>query len=225
MISEAHFSLGIFLYDDGRMPHGIRRSIGNDLIDPVAIRKGELFGESSRMFLHQDRFQMIHRSEWSMEIDRTCGDDGKFLVEVLHESQKESISFLHGADILESEFFDQTILQGLVCLFDSSFGLGTVGEDEFDSELFHSSAKLRFSVTVFHPSRQRFGGIHPKHAMPVNVKRQRFAVVFQVLLRCGKICIGGFTFGKRQMEEFASRIVDVNQQRTGWSPILKPMVR
>jgi len=160
-----------------------------------------------------------------VEIHRTFGNHGKLPVKIPDEFREESVSFLHGVNALQPQFFDESILEGLVDLFNSPFGLGAVGEYELDAKLIHRSPELCFSVAVFYSCGKSFGRVHPEDSMAIKVERERFPVRFQIRSGCAKVGIGRFTYGKRKMQEFTGSIVNVNEERAGGGPIFKPMVR
>jgi len=150
-----------------------------------------------------------------VEIHRTFGNHGKLPVKIPDEFREESVSFLHGVNALQPQFFDESILEGLVDLFDSPFGLGAVGEYELDAKIIHRSPELCFSVAVFYSCGKSFGRVHPEDSMAIKVERERFPVRFQIRSGCAKVGIGRFTYGKRKMQEFTGSIVNVNEERAG----------
>lgn len=62
---------------------------------------------------------------------------------------EKGICFGYGIDVVEPHFFYQTVLERPKESFYPSFGLGRIGEDEFDAELFRRSFELRFGIGIF----------------------------------------------------------------------------
>ena len=49
-------------------------------------------------------------------------------------------------------------------------------------------------------------------------------MMLQIFLRCPKVRIRRFAFDKREMEKFAGGIVNVDEERTMWPSVFKPLV-
>ena len=61
-----------------------------------------------------------------MGIKTGTWQDREALVEILDVVWEKGVALLDGRDVFEAQFFDQSVLQGLVRSFDPAFGLGSV---------------------------------------------------------------------------------------------------
>ncbi len=129
-------------------------------------------------------------------------------VEISNEFRNVVVSSFYRVDTAKPQFFDQSILQGLVRTFNSTLGLRGIGADDIDVQLIKRASELcQATGSIF-----LRGVSRAKHAMLVAVKCQRLTPLLQIGFCRMQIIECVLRSGKTQMQQLAGGVIDVDEQ-------------
>lgn len=147
----------------------------------------------------------LRQKQRAVGVVAASGLDGKSAVEILDELVDKGIRVYDGRDILQTQFFDQAILQGGYDPLDAPFGLRGVCADNLDLQSVHSAAELGHARAG-----ERLGDIYLENAVFVAVESQWASVAGQILAGGLEIAKGIFGRCEIQLLQLAAGIVNVN---------------
>lgn len=192
-----------------------------DLVDDLFVLQGQVLGKDANLLKGKDQVEFfLGKEQWTVSIVAAPGLDGEAAVEVLDEIRDEDIGIFDVGDISQTELLDQTVLQGAKHTLFPAFGLGRVGADGLDVQVFHRSAKLGHSRAG-----EGIFDIHPENAVFVAVEGHRQAVTGKIMARGLEVAEGGLSRREKQFHQSAGGIIDVCQQIALRSAVFKPGMR
>ena len=109
--------------DSGPVWKGDNGAVAEQLVSVAVVSDGGAIGGGAVLSCGDDAIEQFRRRSWSeswLGVGRLHGEE---LVKAAYEGRQESVSLLEGADASDSEFDDQTDLEGLPEAFYAAFGL------------------------------------------------------------------------------------------------------
>lgn len=220
-VEDVDLALRVLTDSDLSLAECIRRARGLDLVDDLFVLQGQVLGKGAGFLKRKDLVEVLIREEQrAVGIEGTSGLDGKAAVEILDEFRGEGIGIFDVGDISQTQLLDQTVLQGAKYTLYPAFGLGRVGADDLDVQVFHRSAKLGHSRAG-----EGIFDIHPEDAVFVAVEGHRQAVTSQIMASGLEVAEGGLSRREKQFHQSAGGIIDVCQQIALRSAVFKPGMR
>ena len=103
-------------------------------------------------------------------IGRVGGSDTVAAVDVFDKAGQPGVGAFQIGDALQTEFFDQSVLEGLIGSFDPALGLGSARMDRLDIEGLQGAGELGdFPIVI--------GMMDPKDAVAIRIERDRAAML------------------------------------------------
>ena len=145
-VEDVDLTLRVLTDDDLSLTQSIGWARSLDLVDDLFVLQGQVLGKDASLLKGKDQVEFfLGKEQWTVGIVAAPGLDGEAAVEVLDEIRDEDIGIFDVGDISQTELLDQTVLQGAKHTLYPAFGLGRVGADDLDVQVFHRSAKLGHS--------------------------------------------------------------------------------
>ena len=196
MVEDCDFSVYILADGDLGMAEGVIWTVGLDLVNDLLELYGQVFGKRACFLVSEDDIQFVGFEQRPVGVVHAAGCHRKAPVEIFPELGQVGITGFQVRNPTQAQFFDQTILEGLVGPLDPPFGLWAIGTDELDVQFVHCTSKLG----------QTAGGsqgallIDPKDTMFVAVESHRLAVTLQVMAGGFAVAEKGFTCHEQQLQ-------------------------
>ncbi len=185
-VEDIDLGLRVLADSDLSLAECIRRARGLDLVDDLFVLQSQVLGKNASLLKGKDQVEFfLGEEQWTVGIVAAPGLDGEAAVEVLDEFRGEGIAIFDVGDITQTQLLDQTILQGGKHTLYPAFGLGCIGADDLDVQVFHRSAKLGHSRAG-----EGIFDIHPENAVFVTVEGHRQAVKDQIMASGLKVAEG-----------------------------------
>ncbi len=205
--ADADGAIKMLLYNhDVLLAHGDGLLLG-ELVPHVVKTQSEVILNGSLILPGKNGIEILFflGRERSMGVGTQGRLYTKLFVELRNEDLfKESISFFHGRDGVEPQFFDESVLEGTKQSFHPSLGLRGMSENGLNPEFAHGSLKLSFQIVVlYHPSLRHLVG-----GKLVHVNTVWFAVGEEILTPEGKHRRHSFVERKLRLRDASGGIIN-----------------
>ena len=221
LVEDRNLASGLLANSDLGFAQGVGGPLGKDLVDDLLVLHGEVLGENAGILKREELIELgLRQEQWAVGVMAASGLDGKTAVEILDKLVGKSIGVCDGGDILQTQFFDQAILQGGDDPLDAPFGLRGVSADDLDLQSLHSPAELGHTGAG-----ERIGDIDLENAVFITVESQRAAMAGQILAGGLEVAESILRRCEIQRLQLAAGIVNVDQQSAGWRAAFKPGMR
>ena len=123
LVKDGDNTLGILTHGDLGLSEGIRGALSLDLIDDIVVMYSQVLGDGTGFLPGKDAIQVLSGQQRAMCIMGGARYYRKAVVEILDEYRQISIGGVDIRNAKQAEFFDQTILEGLIGSFHPTFSL------------------------------------------------------------------------------------------------------
>ena len=129
----------------------------------------------------------------------------KAFVESLDESREPCISSFDAADLSESQFLNQVVLQRTVGSFHATLRLAGVGAQDLDVQLCECTTELCHALPALRIA------VDAEHRVLIGVKGDWTAMRGQIAMQCFELAGRAFAVHEPQLHKLAGRVVDEDQ--------------
>ena len=124
-----------FTDSDSGPAQAVAPTVSSELVKAIVELEAQVLGEGPEVLQAEDLVDLLgavqHRTKGLGRVGRS---DTVAAVEVFDKVGQPSVGAFQIVDALQTEFFDQSVLKGLIGSFDPALGLGSARMDRLDVE-------------------------------------------------------------------------------------------